>query len=105
MKGDFQMKTTLLASVAILVLGAASAQAVVPMTGLSPAVFTADVQGEIILAKRGRGGDDTQADDRGGSQDDSAVSGSGRKKPRVPGGSGCDDAGDIAEHPECTPGQ
>ena len=25
----------------------------------------------------------------------------GRKKPRVPGGSGCDDAGDILEHPEC----
>ena len=25
----------------------------------------------------------------------------GRSKPRVPGGSGCDDPGDIAEHPEC----
>ncbi|MGB8813836.1 MAG: hypothetical protein WCC57_11680 [Paracoccaceae bacterium] len=24
-----------------------------------------------------------------------------RRKPRVPGGSGCDDAGDAAEHPEC----
>lgn len=24
-----------------------------------------------------------------------------RKKPRVKGGSGCDDAGDIIEHPEC----
>lgn len=24
-----------------------------------------------------------------------------RRKPRVPGGSGCDDPGDIAEHPEC----
>ena len=26
-----------------------------------------------------------------------------RRKPRVPGGSGCDDPEDIAEHPECTP--
>ena len=26
-----------------------------------------------------------------------------RRKPRVPGGSGCDDPGDIAEHPECRP--
>jgi hypothetical protein len=26
-----------------------------------------------------------------------------RRKPRVPGGSGCDDPRDIAEHPECTP--
>ena len=25
----------------------------------------------------------------------------GRKKKRVPGGSGCDDPGDIIEHPEC----
>jgi hypothetical protein len=24
-----------------------------------------------------------------------------RRKPRVPGGSGCDDPGDILEHPEC----
>lgn len=24
-----------------------------------------------------------------------------RRKPRVPGGSGCDDPGDIIEHPEC----
>ena len=26
-----------------------------------------------------------------------------RRKPRVPGGSGCDDPGDILEHPECRP--
>ena len=25
------------------------------------------------------------------------------RKPRVPGGSGCDDPGDIIEHPECRP--
>jgi hypothetical protein len=26
-----------------------------------------------------------------------------RRKPRIPGGSGCDDPDDIIEHPECTP--
>jgi hypothetical protein len=26
-----------------------------------------------------------------------------RRKPRVPGGSGCDSPRDVAEHPECTP--
>lgn len=26
-----------------------------------------------------------------------------RRRPRVPGGSGCDDPRDIIEHPECTP--
>ena len=25
------------------------------------------------------------------------------RRPRVPGGSGCDDPGDIIEHPECSP--
>jgi hypothetical protein len=46
---------------------------------------------------RGRGGRD------GSDDDDGAGSGSGRDRPRIPGGSGCDDPGDIAEHPECTP--
>jgi hypothetical protein len=26
-----------------------------------------------------------------------------RRKPRVPGGSGCDDPRDVIEHPECRP--
>lgn len=52
------------------------------------------------------GSDDSGSDDNsssGGSGDDSSDDGdsSGRDKPRIPGGSGCDDAGDIAEHPEC----
>ena len=50
---------------------------------------------------RGRGGRD---DDRRGGHDDSNDdngSGSGRDKPRIPGGSGCDDPGDVAEHAEC----
>ena len=27
--------------------------------------------------------------------------GKGGRRPRIPGGSGCDDPGDIIEHPEC----
>lgn len=54
---------------------------------------------------RGRGGDrDRSGDDSvagGGSTDDSPVSGSNRRKVRVPGGSGCDDPGDIFEHAAC----
>lgn len=55
-------------------------------------------------------GDDDGDDDNGGDRDDSAdddsnddspQSNSNRRKPRIPGGSGCDDAGDVAEHPEC----
>lgn len=76
------------------------------------------------LAKRGRGrgGDDNRNDDRnddrGGDRDhdrnDDSRPGraddhpnrndnspSGRDRPRIPGGSGCDDPGDILEHPEC----
>ena len=35
---------------------------------------------------------------------DSAVTEIDRRKPRVPGGSGCDTPRDIRQHPECTPG-
>ena len=54
---------------------------------------------------RGRGGDrdDDDSASNDDSNDDSPASGSKRRKPRVPGGSGCDDAGDIAEHAECRP--
>ena len=54
---------------------------------------------------RGRGGDrdDDDSASNDDSNDDSPASGSNRRKPRVPGGSGCDDAGDIAEHAECRP--
>lgn len=76
----------------------------------------------ILLAKHGsddgpdhdanddRGGDrDDDRDNRGrggrggsgSSDDDDDSSGSGRSKPRIPGGSGCDDAGDVAEHADC----
>ena len=52
-------------------------------------------------------GDDNDDDDNSGqgggddSDDDGDDDSSGRDEPRIPGGSGCDDAGDIAEHPEC----
>jgi hypothetical protein len=59
----------------------------------------------------GRGGDDDRGDhdrddDHGGHHDGDDdgpdhKSGSGRDKSRVPGGSGCDDSGDVAEHAEC----
>ena len=75
----------------------------------------------ILLAKHGsddgpdhdanddKGGDRDDDDDRdnsgkgssGSSDDDDDSSGSGRSKPRIPGGSGCDDAGDVAEHADC----
>ena len=58
---------------------------------------------------RGRGGDRDRDDDdrRGGSSSrssDDDRSGSGRSRARIPGGSGCDDPGDVAEHPECRVG-
>lgn len=46
------------------------------------------------------GGHNNGASSTGNSAGD--VSGSNRRRPRIPGGSGCDDAGDIAEHPECS---
>lgn len=49
--------------------------------------------------KGGGGDDDTR--DHGSGNDDDGSSGSGRSKPRIPGGSGCDDPGDVAEHSEC----
>ena len=94
--------------------------------GLAPAAApTADV-----FERRGRGhgrDDDRSSDDRGGrrgghgggrSSDDGVHYGrnddhrSGRSsddrrsgghggRPRVPGGSGCDDAHDLVEHPDC----
>ena len=58
-------------------------------------------------ANSGRDDDDDNGDDDGDdsadddSNDDSPMSNSNRRKPRIPGGSGCDDAGDVAEHAEC----
>ncbi len=127
------MKTILLTAAAMLTLTTGlSFAAVGPAYDVTP---TIEVQkdGTVQLARRGRGGDDSGGDDNGGDRggrgrgaddgpgddrggnDDRAnsgggtviqgLSGSGRRKPRIPGGSGCDDAGDVAEHPECSPNQ
>lgn len=70
----------------------------------APVVGTAD--GSYQEARRGRGGDDDRRErrgdrdrsDRNDSRDDRS---GGRSRPRVPGGSGCDSPGDMAEHAEC----
>ncbi|RYG92261.1 hypothetical protein EU803_07435 [Loktanella sp. IMCC34160] len=41
-------------------------------------------------------------DDNGGGGEVEDESGSGRDRPRIPGGSGCDDPEDLLEHPECS---
>lgn len=50
---------------------------------------------------RGRGGDDSSGRGRGG-DDDSRNDGGHGGRERIPGGSGCDSAGDIAEHGGCS---
>jgi hypothetical protein len=113
------MKKTLLATTALFILlsGAASASALIDTA--TPKLGSG-LAGNLTLADKGSddGADHDSNDDHGGSSgsddnggddsdddndDDSHDSDSGRSKTRVPGGSGCDDAGDIAEHPECKP--
>jgi hypothetical protein len=48
------------------------------------------------------GGSDDDSDNDDDDNDDDG-SGSGRGKPRAPGGSGCDDPGDVEEHASCSP--
>jgi hypothetical protein len=72
-RGDGTMMKTLLASTAILFAVSASALAVAPVQEIGEG-FTIKSDTLNIEARR---------------------------KPRVPGGSGCDDPGDVAEHPEC----
>ena len=108
------MKATLLASAVLLSLvalvPASSANPDPTGLGLSDHFPAFEIEG-FDLAKRGRGrgrgGDDNRGRDRDNEDrdddrdDDDNGSGSGRDKPRIPGGSGCDDPGDILEHPEC----
>lgn len=73
----------------------------------SPSVETNDGSYQEARRGRGRGGDrdrggrDDSRSDRDDRRDDRS---GGRSRPRVPGGSGCDDPGDIREHPECSGG-
>ena len=50
----------------------------------------------------GHGGDNSGPGNGSGNGGGKDESGSGRSKPRVPGGSGCDDPGEVEEHPECS---
>lgn len=71
----------------------------------SPSIETNDGSYQEARRGRGRGGDrdrggrDDSRSDRDDRRDDR--SGGGRSRPRVPGGSGCDDPQDVIEHPEC----
>ncbi|MCB1336144.1 MAG: hypothetical protein KDK10_01330 [Maritimibacter sp.] len=84
------------------------------LTGASPFTLGVDAADALVVeVKQGRSGtgergrdrdDDDDDDDDHRSGDDNGggtVSGSGRDKPRIPGGSGCDSPQDVAEHPEC----
>ena len=77
---------------------------------VTPSENSIEAEAPVEMARRGRGrgrgrgGDRDRNDDQDRARDrddDRGGSGSGRSKPRVPGGSGCDDAHDVAEHPEC----
>lgn len=97
----FKRNLTSLAVGAMLAMGAASAYALVPAGG--------DIAREAAEGPRGadneRPGDRQRRGGRGlidlPGDDVVGAKGSGRGKPRVPGGSGCDDPEDLIEHPEC----
>lgn len=125
------MKNILLASVAFVLVAATASFAAAPI-GNAPsapalnAVLQMLADNDSSGNSGGGGGDDSagqdSGDDHGGSSgsddsdddgddndndnndDNNNDSGSGRSKPRVPGGSGCDSAQDRAEHPGCTAG-
>lgn len=93
------MKTLLLSTtLAALALGALPAEASSLQAGTylaGAAGGPADGDESFDRHGRGRGRDDRADDDRRGG------SGGHGGRPRVPGGSGCDDPHDIIEHPEC----
>lgn len=70
-----------------------------------------DDRGSDVRVDGRRGGGGGRLSDVGPSRSSNDDHGGGRSsngndnghcgRPRVPGGSGCDDAGDAAEHPEC----
>lgn len=65
----------------------------IALTGtLSAPVMAADLSAVPAWATDLLPGDGFASDD---------VERRGRKRPRVPGGSGCDDPRDLIEHPEC----
>ncbi|WP_210529240.1 hypothetical protein [Rubellimicrobium arenae] len=109
------MKTLVLgATLVALVIGTLPASAAVFEAGSRIAgmqAFDGPGHGDSVAERRGRGRDDRGGDDRRGDRrgrgadddrrDDSRSGGRHGGRARVPGGSGCDDAHDIAEHPQC----
>ena len=77
----------LLAGAALVMTGLTSPIAAQADTGLFSVSAGVIVSGDLVTPAWGT--DEVERRGRGG------------RRPRVPGGSGCDDAGDIAEHPEC----
>jgi hypothetical protein len=109
------MKTILIASTALLLITTSASFAGVP--ALDELLLSKPGNGFVQLVKDG--GDDGAGDDRGGDDhgrggdddgDDDAnddngggknADDDGGRRPRVPGGAGCDDPGDVAEHASC----
>ena len=94
----FKRNLISLAFGAALAIGAVSAYAFVPSV-------TGDLAREAAEGPRGadneRPGDRHRRGGRGLTTDSPADQVIARSKPRVPGGSGCDDPRDLIEHPEC----
>jgi hypothetical protein len=94
----FKRNLMSLAFGAVLATGAVSAYALAPS-------MTGDLAREAAEGPRGadneRPGDRQRRGGRGLTTDSPADPVIARSKPRVPGGSGCDDPRDLIEHPEC----
>lgn len=97
------MKTPFLIAALALTLGTSASFAdVIGTQGVHASVPAFDLMGaDADIERRGRGRG------RGGRGGDTVGSGGGNGsgghggRPRIPGGSGCDDPHDIIEHPEC----
>ena len=111
------LRSFLLAAVAATSMGTVPVAAA-PLVKVAPIVVgvTADVTATAALLAK-RGADDKVADGvkerRGRGRDDGAAhakqgrhhgvshADSAKRRPRTPGGSGCDSPRDLREHPEC----
>ncbi len=94
------MKTLLLLAVAALSIPGPAAFAAVSGDAAALQASAADPSSDLAFERRGRGrgSDDRAGDDRRG---DRGRDDRGGRRPRVPGGSGCDSPRDVREHPEC----
>jgi hypothetical protein len=93
------MKSTMILAAVALITTAPLGWADGLGTNAHSGIFAADggflsVGDEVERRGRGRGGDNASGGGRGNG-------GGHGGRPRIPGGSGCDDPGDILEHPEC----